>query len=128
MTKESRRSLEKLRGIADITNALVVQMAELLKLREAVQKAEEASARKAAMQRHHEIISTAYRAQANALEMEAQARHRLATRRDNDAFSGTVARATDVTLPAHLHETRIRNGKRKTKALPGRLFMQSQWR
>ena len=128
MTKESRQSSEKLRGIANITNALVVQMAELLKLRESVQRAEEASARKTAMQRHHGIISTAYRAQADALEMEAQARHRLATRRDNDAFSRSEARATDVTLPAQLHEARIRNGTRKTKALPGRLFMQSQWR
>ena len=127
MTKESRQSSEKLRGIANITNALVVQMAELLKLREAVQKAEEASARKTAMQRHHEISSTVYRAQADALEMEAQARHRLATRRDNDAFSRSVG-ATDVTLPAQLHEARIRNGTRKTKALPGKLFMQSQWR
>jgi len=126
MTKESRQSSEKLRGIANITNALVVQMAELLKLREAVQKAEEASARKTAMQRHHETSSTAYRAQADALELKAQARH--AIRRDNDAFSRSEARATDVTLPAHLHEARIRNGTRKTKALPGRLFMQSQWR
>jgi len=125
MTKESRQSSETLMGIANITNALVVQMAELLKLRESVQKAEEASARKTAMQRHHEISSTAYRAQADALELEAQARH--AIRRDNDAFSRSVG-ATDVTLPAPLHEARIRNGPRKTKALPGRLFMQSQWR
>jgi len=36
MTKESRQSLEEVMGIANITNALVVQMAELLKLREAV--------------------------------------------------------------------------------------------
>jgi hypothetical protein len=128
MTKESRQSSEKLRGIANITNALVVQMAELLKLRESVQRAEEASARKTAMQHHHGIISTAYRAQADALEIQARARHRLATRRDNDAFSRSEARATDVTLPAQLHEARIRNGTRKTKALPGRLFMQSQWR
>src|ERR1700716_2883257 len=55
MTKESRQSSEKLRGIANITNALVVQIEELLKLREAVQEAEETSARKTAMQRHHEI-------------------------------------------------------------------------
>ena len=52
--------------------------------------------RKTAKQRHHEIISTAYRAKADAFEMEAQAKHRLATRRDNDAFSSSVARATDV--------------------------------
>ena len=114
MTKESRQSLEKLRGIADITNALAGQMAELLKLREAVQKAEEARARKTAMQRHRESISTAHRTKADALEMEAQARHRLATRRDNDAFSRSVARATDVTSPEHLREART-NGTRKQK-------------
>ena len=78
MTMESRQSLEKLRAIADITNALVVQRAELVKLREAVRRAEEAAVRKTAKQRHHEIISTAYRAKADALEMEAQAKHRLA--------------------------------------------------
>ena len=128
MTMESRQSLEKLRAIADITNALVVQMAELLKLREAVHKAEEAATRKTAKQRHHEIISTAYRAKAEALEMEAQAKHRLATRRDDDAFSSSVTRGTDVTLPEHLCEARIRRAARKTRALPGRLFMQSQWR
>ena len=111
MTMESRQSLEKLRAIADITNALVVQMAELLKLREAVQKGEEAAARKRAKQRHLEITSTAYRAKADALEMEAQAKHRLATRRDIDAFSRSVARATDV--PEHLHEARIQNSSRK---------------
>jgi hypothetical protein len=72
MTMESRQSLEKLRAIADITNALVVQRAELLELREAVRRAEETAARKTAKQRHHEIISTAYRAKADALEMEAQ--------------------------------------------------------
>ena len=128
MTMESRQSLEKLRAIADITNALVVQRAELVKLREAVRRAEEAAVRKTAKQRHHEIISTAYRAKADALEMEAQAKHRLATRRDNDAFASSVTRATDVSLPEHLCEARIRRGTRKTRALPGRLFMQSQWR
>ena len=128
MTMKSRQSLEKLRALADITNPLVAQRAELLKLREAVRKAEEAAARKTAKQRHHEMISTAYRAKADALEMEAQAKHRLATRRDNDAFSSAVARATDVSLPEHLCEARIRRGTRKIKALPGRLFMQSQWR
>ena len=126
MRIESHQSLEKLRGIASLTNALVAQMTELLKLREAVQKAEEATARKTAKQRHHEIISTAYRAKADALEMEAQAKHRLVTRRDNDAFPRSVARATDVTLTEHRPEAL--NGTTKSKALPGRLFMQSQWR
>jgi hypothetical protein len=45
MAKELRQSSEKLRAVADITRALTVQMDELLKLREAVQKAEEATAR-----------------------------------------------------------------------------------
>ena len=46
MAEELRQSLEKLKAAADITHALAVQMAELLKLREAVQKAEEATARR----------------------------------------------------------------------------------
>ena len=40
MAEELRQSLEKLGAAADTTHALAVQMAELLKLREAVQKAE----------------------------------------------------------------------------------------
>jgi DNA gyrase/topoisomerase IV subunit B len=126
MRMESRQSLEKLGAIANLTNALVAQMTELLKLREAVQKAEEARDRKTAKQRHHEIISTAYRTKAAALEMAAQTKHRLVTRRDNDAFPRSVARATDVTLSEHRSEAR--NGTIKSKARPGRLFMQSQWR
>ena len=128
MTTESRQSLERLRGLADVTKALAGQMAELLKLREAVQKAEEARKRKTAMQRHRESISTAHRAKADALETKAQASHRLAIRRDYDAFSRSAAQAPDVTSPEHLREARIRNGTRKTRSLPGRLFMQSQWR
>ena len=42
MAEELHQSLEKLKGAADIVGALAVQMAELLELREAVQKAEEA--------------------------------------------------------------------------------------
>jgi len=45
MTKESRPSSEKLKGLADTSVALVHQMAELLKLRETVRQAEEAAAR-----------------------------------------------------------------------------------
>ena len=41
MAKELHQSLEKLRGAADIVRALAVQMTEL-KLREAVQRSEEA--------------------------------------------------------------------------------------
>ena len=123
--RELRQTLKKLRGVADITRAVAIQMARLRKLREAVQKAEEATACMA-KQRHHEIIPTAYRAKAGAPEMEAHAKHRLVTRRDNDAFPRSVARAADVALPGHRHEAR--NGTTKTRALPGRLFMQSQWR
>jgi hypothetical protein len=118
MTMDSRQSLEKL---ANITNALVVQMAELLKLRDAVKKAEEAAARKKAKQRHLEIISTRYRAKSETLEMEAQAKHRLATRNHVDAFSQSL----DV--PEHLQKGRIKNGSKKTKVLPGKLFMRSRW-
>ncbi|MCA6120217.1 hypothetical protein J6524_36115 [Bradyrhizobium sp. WSM 1738] len=46
MAEELRQSLEKLRAAADITRSLAVQMAELLELREAVQRAEEATARR----------------------------------------------------------------------------------
>ena len=123
--RKLRQTLEKFRGVADITCALAVQMATLRKLREAVQKAEAATAR-TAKQRHHETISTACRAKADAPEMQAHAIHRLVTRRDNDAFPRSVARAADVTLSEHRHEAH--NGTTKTKALPGRLFMQSQWR
>jgi hypothetical protein len=128
MTKELRQSLEKLWSAADTTYALAVQMTELLKLREAVQKADEATARKGAKQRHREIISNAYRAQADAPEIEVQAKDRLATQRDSQASSRSEAQASDATPLKHLHEARIRNGTSKTKALPGRLFMRSQWR
>ena len=119
MAEELRQSLEKL-GRQLIAHALAVQMAELLKLREAVQKAEEATARK--------MITTAYRAPADAPGIEAQVKHRLAAQSRNQVFSRSVARASDLIPPEHLHEARIRNGTRKTRALPGRLFMQSQWR
>jgi hypothetical protein len=84
MAEELRHSLEKLKVAADITRALAAQMAELLELREAVQKAEDATARRRPNQRNRETVSVAYRAQSN--------------------------------------------GIRKARALPGRLFMQSQWR
>jgi len=72
MAKELRQSLEKLRAAADITRALAVQMDELLRLREAVQKAEEATARRRPKQRHREIIiSPACRARADAPGIEA---------------------------------------------------------
>ena len=94
MAKELHQSLERLRGAE---RALAVQMTELLKLREAVQRAEEATAR-------------------------------LATQHGNQVFSRSVAPASDIISPKHLQNARIRNGTRKTKTRPGRLFMQSQWR
>jgi hypothetical protein len=84
MAEEWRHSLEKLKIAADITRALAAQMAELLELREAVQTAEDATARRRPNQRNRETVSVAHRA--------------------------------------------LSNGIRKTKARPGRLFMQSQWR
>lgn len=84
MAEELRHSLEKLKVAADITRALAAQMAELLALREAVQKAEDVTARRRPGQLYCQTVSVAHRAQSN--------------------------------------------GIRKTKARPGRLFMQSQWR
>ena len=128
MAEELRQSLEKLRRQADITHALAVQMAELLKLREAVQKAEEATARRRPKQRHRVMITTAYRAPADAPGIEAQVKHRPAAQSRNQVFSRSAAWASDLIPPGHLHKARIRNGTRKTRGLPGRLFMQSQWR
>jgi hypothetical protein len=54
MAKELHQSLEELRGAADIVSALAVQMTELLKLREAVQRAEEA---RLATQRGKQVFS-----------------------------------------------------------------------
>jgi len=45
VTKELRKSLEELRSLADIRLALAGRMAQLLELREAVVKAEDAVAR-----------------------------------------------------------------------------------
>ena len=99
--RELRQTLKKLRGVADITCALGVQIATLRKLREAVQKTEEATAR-TAKQRQHE-------------------KHSLATQRKDQAFPDPVARASDVISLEHLHEALIRDDK-ETRAFPGRLF------
>lgn len=107
MTKELRQSSEKLRGATDITYALAAQMTELLKLREAVRRADEAATRKGAKRRHRGIISNAHPAQADVAAIEVRAKDRLVIPCDDQASS--------------------RNGTR-TKALPGRLFMRSQWR
>ena len=99
--RELRQTLKKLRGVADITCALGVQIATLRKLREAVQKTEEATAR-TAKQRQHE-------------------KHSLATQRKDQAFPDPVARASDVISLEHLHQALIRDDK-ETRAFPGRLL------
>ena len=81
--RELRQTLKKLRGVADITCALAIQMARLRKLREAVQKAEEATAHRRPKQRHRVMITTAYRVPADAPGIEAQLKHRLAAQSRN---------------------------------------------
>ena len=61
MADESLHSLEKLRIAADITRALVAQMGELRELREAVQRAEAATAHGGPDQRYDGTVS--YRAE-----------------------------------------------------------------
>jgi hypothetical protein len=124
MAEELRQSLEKLRVAAEITRALAAQIAELRELREAVQRAEEATARRRPNQRYREIISAAYRAQADECEIGPQLKHRLAGKRGNQVLAGA---SNSISLE-NRYETRTRNSIRKAKALPGRLFMQSQWR
>jgi len=128
MAKELRQSLEKLRALTDITRALAVQMGELLKLREAVQKAEEAAARGGPKQRYREIIiSPACRARADSTGIEARAKPRLATERGNQVFQirSSVLGCNFTGASSRSAHSKKAKGK---KALPGRLFMQSQWR
>ena len=99
--RELRQTLKKLQSVADITCALGVQMATLRKLREAVQKAEEATAR-TAKQRHHE-------------------KHSLASQRLDQAFSRSGSSGLRLISLVHLHEALIRDDK-ETRAFPGRLF------
>ena len=99
--RELRQTLKKLQSVADITCAFAVEMARLRKLREAVQKAEEATA-STAKQRHYE-------------------KHSLASQRLDQVFPDPVARAFDVISLVHLHEALIRDDK-ETRAFPGRLF------
>ncbi|MFG3595180.1 hypothetical protein [Bradyrhizobium sp. RDI18] len=85
MAEGLRHSLEKL---TEITRSLAVQMAELLELREAVQRAEEATARTRPNQRYREIFSAAHRAQAEARETELQLKRRLAGKSGNQVLAG----------------------------------------
>ena len=95
--RELRQTLKKLRGVADITRAVAIQMARLRKLREAVQRTEEATAR-TVKQRQHE-------------------KHSLATRRKIKLFQ---IRKLGPPMKFH-YEALIRDDK-ETGALPGRLF------
>jgi hypothetical protein len=124
MAEELRHSLEKLRFATEITRSLAVQMAELVELREAVQRAEEATVRTRSNQRYREISSAARRAHADAREIEPQLKRRLAGKRGNQGLVG----ASELISLENRYEARTRNGIRRTRALPGRLFMQSQWR
>lgn len=76
MTVESRPSLEKLRAAAIITHALAVQMSELLKLREAVQRAEQAAAvkRPARSQRGDQLFSRSVPWRSDSISLEAAQR------------------------------------------------------
>ena len=104
--RELRRTLKKLRGVADITCALAVEMARLRKLREAVQKAEEATAR-TAKQRHHE-------------------KHSLASQRLDQAFSrsGSSGLRCNFTSASSRSAHSRRQGN---EGFPWEAIFQSRW-
>lgn len=99
--------------------------AEVLEARDMASVAYDAAKKAArlgkAKQAHDELIAAAYRAQADALEIEAGAKRRLAdeydaaqergeikTQRDNQAFSATEkASGPEIIPPKELHEARI---------------------
>jgi hypothetical protein len=128
MAEDLRQSFEQLRAAADTTRALAVQMAELLKLREEVQSAEEATASKRRNQHHRVITSAAYPARADVPGVAGPVKRCLVARRGSQVFSKSVVVVSDLVSLEHHHDAPTRNGIRKRKALPGRLFMQSQWR
>jgi len=100
--RELRQALKKLQSAADITCALGVQMATFRKLREAVQKAEEATAR-TAKQRHHE-------------------KHSLAGQRKDQAFSrfGPIDFSRASSRSAH-------SRRQGSKSFPWEAIFQSRW-
>ena len=100
--RELRQALKKLQSAADITCALGVQMATFRKLREAVQKAEEATAR-TAKQRHHE-------------------KHSLAGQRKDQAFSrfGPINFSRASSRSAH-------SRRQGSKSFPWEAIFQSRW-
>ena len=104
--RELRQTLKKLRGVADITCALGVQMATFRKLREAVQKAEEATAR-TAKQRHYE-------------------KHSLASQRLDQAFSrsGSSGLRCNFTSASSRSAHSRRQGN---EGFPWEAIFQSRW-
>ena len=104
--RELRQAFKKLQSAADITCALGVQMATFRKLREAVQKAEEATAR-TAKQRHHE-------------------KHSLATHRLDQAFSrsGSSGLRCNFTSASSRSAHSRRQGN---EGFPWEAIFQSRW-
>ena len=104
--RELRQTLKKLRGVADITCTLAVEMARLRKVREAVQKAEEATAR-TAKQRHHE-------------------KHSLASQRLDQAFSrsGSSGLRCNFTSASSRSAHSRRQGN---EGFPWEAIFQSRW-
>ena len=104
--RELRRTLKRLRGVADITCALAVEMARLRKVREAVQKAEEATER-TAKQRHHE-------------------KHSLASQRLDQAFSrsGSSGLRCNFTSASSRSAHSRRQGN---EGFPWEAIFQSRW-
>ena len=104
--RELRRTLKRLRGVADITCALAVEMARLRKVREAVQKAEEATAR-TAKQRHYE-------------------KHSLASQRLDQAFSrsGSSGLRCNFTSASSRSAHSRRQGN---EGFPWEAIFQSRW-
>ena len=104
--RELRQTLKKLRGVADITCALAVEMARLRKLREAVQKAEEATA-STAKQRHYE-------------------KHSLASQRLDQAFSrsGSSGLRCNFTSASSRSAHSRRQGN---EGFPWEAIFQSRW-
>ena len=104
--RELRQTLKKLQSVADITCAFAVEMARLRKLREAVQKAEEATAR-TAKQRHYE-------------------KHSLASQRLDQAFSrsGSSGLRCNFTSASSRSAHSRRQGN---EGFPWEVIFQSRW-
>ena len=104
--RELRQTLKKLRGVADITCALGVQIATLRKLREAVQKTEEATAR-TAKQRHH-------------------VKRSLATQRNDQAFSRSGSSGLRCNF-IRASSPSAHSRRQGNKSFPWEITFQSRW-